>query len=73
MPNDINDLLINITLDSAPIDGAFLLCKVMFTIMGRILVPVPVPVLKSYPHQFPFPLQFQFGLAVNTLNDIGRD
>jgi len=71
MPNDINDLLINITLDSAPIDGAFLLCKVMFTIMGRILVPVPV--LKSYPHQFPFPLQFQFGLAANTLNDIGRD
>lgn len=43
MHSDINDLLINITLDSAQIDGAFLLCKVMFTIITRDPCPSPSP------------------------------
>lgn len=69
MHSDINDLLINITLDSAQIDGAFLLCKVMFTIMawigfafrlgldpGSAPVRVPVPVPGLVPVSFSVPL-----------------
>jgi len=60
MHTDINDLLINITLDSAQIDGAFLLCKVMFTIMGSRIESLSQSHIAESTYQFPFPFQFQF-------------